>query len=166
MWPPWASPPPIPTPPDMLVPWYVPTGTLRYVLIGFAVATVLDLVRRLVFLKKVSFANKHVIVTGGSQGIGRAIAEQLLARGARVTLLARTESKLQTAVTELREAERSRLAAARQAPVGGEPSVQYVCADQTKMEQLTSAVSCIEKIMQQVGNFNLNLILILIFNKL
>ena len=107
----------------------MPTGALRTGLIILAVLVLLDLVRRFFFLRRVSFAGKHVLVTGGSQGIGKAVAERLLVRGARVTLLARTESKLQAAAADLRKA------------ASGEASVQYVCADQTNWAQLTAAVA-------------------------
>ena len=41
---------------------------------------------------------KHVVVTGAGTGIGRAIAERLGAEGARLTLLARDESRLRDIV--------------------------------------------------------------------
>jgi NAD(P)-dependent dehydrogenase (short-subunit alcohol dehydrogenase family) len=41
---------------------------------------------------------KHIVVTGAGTGIGRAIAERLAAEGARLTLLARDESRLQEVV--------------------------------------------------------------------
>ncbi|HEY6961461.1 MAG TPA: SDR family NAD(P)-dependent oxidoreductase [Gaiellaceae bacterium] len=41
---------------------------------------------------------RHVVVTGAGTGIGRAIAQRLAAEGARLTLLARDESRLQDVV--------------------------------------------------------------------
>lgn len=43
------------------------------------------------------FSNKHVLITGGSEGLGLALAKQLVAQGARVSLVARTKSKLEAA---------------------------------------------------------------------
>jgi 3-oxoacyl-[acyl-carrier protein] reductase len=48
-----------------------------------------------------SLLNRHALVGGASAGIGRAVALELAALGAHVTLLARTESSLQAAVAEL-----------------------------------------------------------------
>ncbi|MBF5007563.1 SDR family NAD(P)-dependent oxidoreductase [Diaphorobacter caeni] len=45
-----------------------------------------------------SMAGQHALVTGAGQGIGEAIARQLLARGARVTVLGRRSAPLQTLV--------------------------------------------------------------------
>ena len=44
---------------------------------------VLDVARRFLWLRRVSFRGQHVLVTGGSQGIGKELAAQLLAKGAR-----------------------------------------------------------------------------------
>jgi 3-dehydrosphinganine reductase len=43
----------------------------------------------------------HVVVTGGSQGIGLESARLLVGRGARVSIVARTEARLQAAAEEL-----------------------------------------------------------------
>ncbi|KAJ1033861.1 hypothetical protein NDA16_000069 [Ustilago loliicola] len=45
---------------------------------------------------------KHVLVTGGSQGLGLALAELLAAKGAHVTICSRTESKLREAVDKVK----------------------------------------------------------------
>ena len=49
-----------------------------------------------------SYSGRHALVTGGSTGIGLALARELVQRGAHVTLLARTQSKLDAALAELR----------------------------------------------------------------
>ncbi|KJK45113.1 hypothetical protein UK23_27160 [Lentzea aerocolonigenes] len=48
------------------------------------------------------FNGKHVIITGGSSGIGLETARLLAARGARLSLLARGRYRLETAAEELR----------------------------------------------------------------
>jgi short-subunit dehydrogenase len=47
------------------------------------------------------FQNKTAIVTGASSGIGLAVAQKLVRKGARVALIARTKSNLDEAVREL-----------------------------------------------------------------
>jgi 3-oxoacyl-[acyl-carrier protein] reductase len=47
--------------------------------------------------------NKSFVVGGASSGLGRAVAEQLVAEGARVLLVARSEDALQEAAQELGE---------------------------------------------------------------
>ena len=46
---------------------------------------------------------KHLLVTGASRGIGRAIAESLLSEGANVGLVARGQVQLDQTVDELRQ---------------------------------------------------------------
>ncbi len=45
-----------------------------------------------------AFAGKHVVVTGGGRGIGRAIAASFTRAGAKVTVIGRTEGPLREAV--------------------------------------------------------------------
>lgn len=60
------------------------------------------LFRRLV-QRKADIAGKHVVITGGSSGIGLAIAQQFLDRGAkRVSLVARSRAGLDKAVQSLK----------------------------------------------------------------
>lgn len=44
---------------------------------------------------------KHVLITGGSQGLGKAVAARCVREGALVTIVARSESKLSAAVADL-----------------------------------------------------------------
>lgn len=48
------------------------------------------------------FSGKTAIVTGGGQGIGRAVARVLAERGARIVISGRTRSKLDTVVADIR----------------------------------------------------------------
>jgi len=48
-----------------------------------------------------NFADRHILITGASTGIGRATAALLVRRGARVSLLARRQEVLDEAVTTL-----------------------------------------------------------------
>jgi NAD(P)-dependent dehydrogenase (short-subunit alcohol dehydrogenase family) len=51
-----------------------------------------------------SVAGQNVIVTGGSRGIGRAIAEGFAARGANVLICSRTQESVETALKEMQDA--------------------------------------------------------------
>ena len=48
-----------------------------------------------------AMGERHVVVTGGGRGIGRAIAERLAADGATLTLLARDLERLRAVADEL-----------------------------------------------------------------
>ncbi|XVE84836.1 hypothetical protein DITRI_Ditri17bG0044600 [Diplodiscus trichospermus] len=52
---------------------------------------------------KIPIKNRHVFITGGSIGIGLAIAEQAASEGARISLLARSLDKLQEAKESIRQ---------------------------------------------------------------
>ena len=48
-----------------------------------------------------NFTDQHVVITGGSTGIGRAAAEAIVAAGGKVTLIARRADMLEAAVLAL-----------------------------------------------------------------
>ena len=52
-------------------------------------------------MAKRTFADKSVLITGGSSGIGLALARQLVVQGAHVCLLARDVQKLENARQQL-----------------------------------------------------------------
>ena len=51
---------------------------------------------------ELGLTNRVAVVTGGSEGIGKATAISLAREGANVTILARTQSKLESALQEIR----------------------------------------------------------------
>ncbi len=55
--------------------------------------------------------NRHVVIVGGSSGIGRATAAAVIARGGHATLVGRTESRLNDAAQALGAPERTRTGA-------------------------------------------------------
>ena len=74
-----------------------------------------------------NLANKIALVTGGTKGIGRAIAEALVTAGAGVAITARNEDELNAAVTELKK-------------LGAGTAAGYVC-DVRNYEQVKSVVA-------------------------
>lgn len=83
------------------------------------------------FRSGVKLSGKHVIVTGGSEGLGYCLACAFCKKGCRVTIIARTQSKLDQALSNLRELD---LAAGGQA--------QALPADVTNFEQVSSPGTC------------------------
>lgn len=82
------------------------------------------------------FAGKHVLITGGSAGIGLALAKEFYKQGACITLVARTEAKLAAAVAEI-----TSMKGAAEERGGAAPrkqSVEYQVADTTIPEQVRS----------------------------
>ncbi|WP_019990514.1 SDR family NAD(P)-dependent oxidoreductase [Rudanella lutea] len=53
--------------------------------------------------RKIDFAGKHVIITGGSRGLGLVLARQLVAEGAHLSICARDPYELDRARTELEQ---------------------------------------------------------------
>lgn len=45
--------------------------------------------------------NRHVFITGGSEGLGLSIAKKLLMRGSLITIVSRNEEKLKKAAKEI-----------------------------------------------------------------
>eukprot|EP00197_Chlamydomonas_leiostraca_P011022 CAMPEP_0202885958 /NCGR_PEP_ID=MMETSP1391-20130828/41930_1 /ASSEMBLY_ACC=CAM_ASM_000867 /TAXON_ID=1034604 /ORGANISM="Chlamydomonas leiostraca, Strain SAG 11-49" /LENGTH=321 /DNA_ID=CAMNT_0049569221 /DNA_START=25 /DNA_END=990 /DNA_ORIENTATION=+ len=81
-------------------------------------------------------SGKHVLITGGSAGIGLAIARELVTKEcANVTLVARTASKLEEAVKELQAAAKA---------AGSSSRISSQAADVTVPEQVRKAVDAAE----------------------
>ncbi|CAF0828024.1 unnamed protein product [Didymodactylos carnosus] len=57
----------------------------------------------------IELRGSHVIVTGGSSGIGKSLVKLLLIRGAKVTVLARNEQRLRDCESELKTISNNRL---------------------------------------------------------
>lgn len=80
---------------------------------------------------------KHILITGGSEGIGREVADNCAKAGAKVILVARTQEKLDAAVEEIRAA-------------GGD-AVSYSCdlSDLNALDDLT------EKVLKDHGHVDI-----------
>ena len=72
--------------------------------------------------------DKHAIVTGGSRGIGKAIARELAREGVDVAIVARNKADLETAAREL-AAETNRRIVALAADVTSKEQVDRVVAE-------------------------------------
>ncbi|KAH3683573.1 hypothetical protein WICPIJ_005455, partial [Wickerhamomyces pijperi] len=55
------------------------------------------------FSNKFVVEGKLAVITGGSQGLGFALAKKLVSKGANVVIISRTESKLTKCVAELKK---------------------------------------------------------------
>lgn len=83
-----------------------------------------------------SVAKKTALITGGGQGIGKAIAEALISQGANVILSGRKEQTLQKTVEEFRSSYSNK----------GGGKAEYVIFDVTSPDSIKSAVQDIEKL--------------------
>ncbi|MDV6376209.1 SDR family NAD(P)-dependent oxidoreductase [Deinococcus arenicola] len=70
----------------------------KRLVLGAAVAAI---AARRVFSSPYNLTGKSVLITGGSRGLGLALAAEFLKRGARVTLMARTGADLERAAQQL-----------------------------------------------------------------
>lgn len=85
-----------------------------------------------------SFRNQSIVITGGSRGLGLALAERLVQEGALVTILARDEEELQRAAVQLDA-------------LRGVPVFKLVC-DVTNRHHLRSAC---QKIRDHFGDIDI-----------
>ncbi|KAI8916977.1 hypothetical protein DFJ77DRAFT_509519 [Powellomyces hirtus] len=83
--------------------------------------------------------NKHVYITGGSQGTGLALAKRLARQGAHVTIVARSVSKLESATVEI--------AGCVASGSGNEQLVKYQSADLRNAKEAARALADAEKAM-------------------
>jgi len=79
--------------------------------------------------KKLRVAKKHVLVTGGSSGIGKATAKLLASKGANVTILARNKEKLESAVEEISQCRKYK-----------DQFVYSISVDVTQFDELIEAI--------------------------
>lgn len=73
------------------------------VLVGLGAAAIAAVAARRRRATRYSFRGRIVLLTGGTRGLGLALARRLVAEDARVWLVARSEDELQSAATELEQ---------------------------------------------------------------
>lgn len=81
-----------------LLPASASTTALAAIVLSILLSSIMGALRR----NKWKPQAKHVFITGGSQGLGLAVAELLASKGAHVTICSRTESKLREAVGKVK----------------------------------------------------------------
>lgn len=82
------------------------------------------------------FDGKHVLITGGSKGLGFALAQEFLKANAHVTIVARQQSDLLQALQQLDREAKSR---------GSSSRLQALKADTTSSEELKKAFEAAER---------------------
>lgn len=86
----------------------------------------------------------HVLITGGSKGLGLALALECVRRGCNVTIVARNQQDLQAAVEQLKHAATAVAARAASKQRGSAPKaaiVQAISADTTSLDKVRT-VDC------------------------
>lgn len=76
----------------------------KLLLLFIFLLAVLIVIKILLKKRPRSVKNKHVVITGGSSGIGKSLAVLFAKIGAHVTILARNKEKLQNALEEIEKA--------------------------------------------------------------
>lgn len=75
------------------------------------------------------YLNQHAIVTGGSSGIGKAVAKLLIKQGANVSLIARDRAKLEVAQQEI-----------KQLAINPEQKIAIFSADVSRQQEIATAI--------------------------
>lgn len=110
------------------MPAYVP------VIASFVLAPAVIYTFMLWFKPRVEFKGQHILITGGSQGIGLSLAQLFLLKGANVTIVARTKSKLDEVVRQLDSTKETQRLTGR---------IQAVAADVTSLQQVALDKNCL-----------------------
>ena len=84
------------------------------------------------------FNQQHAIITGGSSGIGKAVAKLLVQEGANVSIIARDQEKLDQAQTELQALK-----------INSQQSILALTADVAEEEEITQTM---KNAIAQLGN--------------
>ena len=71
------------------------------VLLVILIATVILVLWKRSKSTKISFGGKHILITGGSSGLGKEIARQLYGEGAKINIVARGVEQLKVTVEEI-----------------------------------------------------------------
>jgi NAD(P)-dependent dehydrogenase (short-subunit alcohol dehydrogenase family) len=83
-----------------------------------------------------NFAGRHVVITGGSSGIGLVLAQDLAARGARLTLVGRDARRLDAAASQV-----AGPVATASVDVSDEAAVARFFAAQQRIDHLVTAAA-------------------------
>ncbi|KAJ2003940.1 3-dehydrosphinganine reductase [Coemansia thaxteri] len=110
--------------------WRMALATVFGVLGAIALAGIANEVYLRLTAAKINVRGKHCYVTGGSQGLGKCVAQDLARRGAHVTIVARRESVLKEAIEEIKAV----------AVDPKEQKIEYVVADVTNREETMRAI--------------------------